>query len=330
MMSLACADPTHLNHGDMYDLRYSVPSISLYNGALTRSFLAFYGSSGSFLNGRNPRIGTLQLSSSSWVTSTSINPALEPSELEAPSMNNFYAFSNSVSSSELDLVLPQFYRPFGYTRASMSFSSSGYSSSAPCTVRLTKYTGTCFFPLSAINSALMLSSEAARYTIKVSPLTGAVTIGSASKSSFILRKALSAFVVHWIIFPLVQFFRVHMMGRVFSAPFERKRFIVANFLPRLCISLTDLGSCKSNIALTFEGFALISCLVMRCPENLPTSTLKEHFFGSSFRLITRSLSRFSLISTSISSSESLFMTISSALTSMFHPTWKLNTLSISL
>ncbi|GKG57015.1 hypothetical protein Tco_0582366, partial [Tanacetum coccineum] len=48
----------------------------------------------------------------------------------------------------------------------------------------------------------MLSSEAAGYSIKASPLTGAVTVGSASKSSFILRKDSSAFVVHWIIFPL--------------------------------------------------------------------------------------------------------------------------------
>ncbi|GJT57030.1 hypothetical protein Tco_0992084 [Tanacetum coccineum] len=68
MMFLACAAPTHLNHGDKYDLWYNVPSISLYNEALIRSFLAFHGSSGSFPNYRNSRIGIIQLSSS-WVTS---------------------------------------------------------------------------------------------------------------------------------------------------------------------------------------------------------------------------------------------------------------------
>nr|GEV21965.1 hypothetical protein [Tanacetum cinerariifolium] len=68
MMSLDFAAPTHLNHGDKYDLRYNVPSISLYNGALTRRFLAFCRSSGSFPNCRNSQIGVIQLSSSSRVT----------------------------------------------------------------------------------------------------------------------------------------------------------------------------------------------------------------------------------------------------------------------
>ncbi|GJX07153.1 hypothetical protein Tco_0195085 [Tanacetum coccineum] len=67
MMSLACAAPMNLNHGDKYDLRYNVPSIRLYNRALTHSFLAFCGSFGSFPNCRNSRIGIIQLSSSSWV-----------------------------------------------------------------------------------------------------------------------------------------------------------------------------------------------------------------------------------------------------------------------
>nr|GEW32172.1 hypothetical protein [Tanacetum cinerariifolium] len=53
----------------------------------------------------------------------------------------------------------------------------------------------------------MLFVEAARYTIKASSLTGVITVVSASKSSFTLRKALFTSVVHWIIFPLVQFFR---------------------------------------------------------------------------------------------------------------------------
>ncbi|GKF83370.1 hypothetical protein Tco_0245026, partial [Tanacetum coccineum] len=70
---------------------------------------------------------------------------------------------------------------------------------------------------------------------------GAVTVGSASKSSFILRKASSASAVHWTIFPLVQLLSVHIKRSVLSAPFERKGFRAANFLLRFCISLTYLG-----------------------------------------------------------------------------------------
>ncbi|GJS91675.1 hypothetical protein Tco_0774311 [Tanacetum coccineum] len=104
-----------------------------------------------------------------------------------------------------------------------------------------------------------------------------------------------------------------MKRSVLSAHFERKRFIAANFLSRLYISLTDLGGCKYDIALTFEGSGLIPCFVMRCPENLPSSTPKENFFGLNFRLITQSLSRVSLISlfTTIFSSTSTQLRISS-------------------
>ncbi|GJT21620.1 hypothetical protein Tco_0891557 [Tanacetum coccineum] len=68
--------------------------------------------------------------------------------------------------------------------------------SALCSVRLTKYTGSCFFPLSAINTALTFLFEAARYTVNVSPLVGITIVGSDSKHSFILRKASFASVVH--------------------------------------------------------------------------------------------------------------------------------------
>nr|GEX21083.1 hypothetical protein [Tanacetum cinerariifolium] len=81
MMFLACFGPTHLNHGDKYDLRvpdlrYKFSSIILYNGALMRSFLAFCG-----LLGRVPHL----------------RHAPEPSELEAPSVNSFHAFSGEQS-----------------------------------------------------------------------------------------------------------------------------------------------------------------------------------------------------------------------------------------
>ncbi|GKC75063.1 hypothetical protein Tco_1125837, partial [Tanacetum coccineum] len=78
-----------------------------------------------------------------------------------------------------------------------------------------------------------------------------------------------------------------------SAPFERNRLSVANFQLRLCISLSVLGGLRSVIALTFEGLALIPCLVVRCPRNGPSSTPKEHFFRLSFILIDQSLSKVS-------------------------------------
>ncbi|GJW66369.1 hypothetical protein Tco_0120793 [Tanacetum coccineum] len=140
----------------MYDLRYNVPSIILYNRAFIRSFLAFCGSSGSLSSCKYSQMGVIQLSSSSCLTSTtslcvidlscitstrtslsslekvieanllrasaflfwsllmcfiewqgklasnsftfsSIKPASEPSEIEAPSVNNFYVLSGSGS-----------------------------------------------------------------------------------------------------------------------------------------------------------------------------------------------------------------------------------------
>ncbi|GKF74675.1 hypothetical protein Tco_0221007, partial [Tanacetum coccineum] len=58
--------------------------------------------------------------------------------------------------------------------------------------QLTKYMGTCFFPLSANNNVLMLPSNAARYITKVSLSIGIVTVGNASMKIFMFRKALSA------------------------------------------------------------------------------------------------------------------------------------------
>ncbi|GJR68601.1 hypothetical protein Tco_0014666 [Tanacetum coccineum] len=142
--------------------------------------------------------------------------------------------------------------------------------------------GIYLLPLPAIRTALILSSEAARYIIRVSPLMGAVTIGSASKSSFILRKALSASTVYWTIFPLVQLLSARIKGSVLSAPFERKRFGAANCLLRFCILLTDLGGCRSEIAFTFEGLAFIPCLVMRYPEKYSFFYAKRTFLWIEF------------------------------------------------
>ncbi|GJR30604.1 hypothetical protein Tco_1106836 [Tanacetum coccineum] len=206
---------------------------------------------------------------------SSIKQALEPSELEALSVNNFHVLSGSGSfllasssftpSSSLEGVssrksanicpLTEFLTlnsiscsPNSIAYLAMRPDFSSLARTSPCSVRLTKYTGTCFLPLSVINTALILSSEAARYIIKL--------------------------------------LSVRIKGSVLSAPFERKRFRAAVFLLRFCISLTDLGGYRSEIAFTFKGFALIPCFVMRCPENIPSSTPKEHFFGLSFRLIT--------------------------------------------
>ncbi|GJU19445.1 hypothetical protein Tco_1152787 [Tanacetum coccineum] len=73
---------------------------------------------------------------------TTIRPAPELSELEAPSVNSFHAFSGFGSFLLTSLFFPS------YTGASVSFSNSGYFNLAPCNVWLTKSMGICFFPLS--------------------------------------------------------------------------------------------------------------------------------------------------------------------------------------
>nr|GEW51558.1 putative nucleotidyltransferase, ribonuclease H [Tanacetum cinerariifolium] len=230
----------------LYDLRYSFSSIILYNGALMRSFLAFYGSSGRVPDLRNASyFASLLVVSNSNLNAyvysfpsemPTIRPAPEPLELEAPSVSSFHAFLvfgsflltssffaslfsvsgvsarksanicplieffplNSISSSSNSIAhlatRPDFsgfariyfmglslrtcirrawkyLRSFlaAYTRASISFSNSGYFNLASCNFRLTQYTRICFFPLSAINTVLTFSSEVARYIARVSP-----------------------------------------------------------------------------------------------------------------------------------------------------------------
>nr|GEU37339.1 hypothetical protein [Tanacetum cinerariifolium] len=120
MMLLACIGPTHLNHSDMYDLRYSLSSIILYSEALMRSFLSFCGSFGRIPSFRRPIVFLAMHSpvmSASYFASllvvlnsnlnahvysfpfgfTNISPALEPSKLEALSVNSFHVFFGSGS-----------------------------------------------------------------------------------------------------------------------------------------------------------------------------------------------------------------------------------------
>nr|GEU99143.1 hypothetical protein [Tanacetum cinerariifolium] len=63
--------------------------------------------------------------------------------------------------------------------------------------------------------------------------------------------------------------------------------------------------------------------------NGPSSTLKEHFLGLSFILIAQILSKVSWMSTSMSSLESLLITMSSTWTLRFRPIWLMNTVSTS-
>nr|GEU74212.1 hypothetical protein [Tanacetum cinerariifolium] len=126
----------------------------------------------------------------------------------------------------------------------------------------------------ALRTSLLLSVKAARYITKTSPLIGA-------------------------------------NGSDLLAPFERNLLRDANFPLRLCISLSVFCGFRLIIALTFEGLALIPCLVMRCPKNGPSSTPKEHLLGLSFMLMDWSLSKISWMSINMSSSEALLITISS-------------------
>ncbi|GJV07742.1 hypothetical protein Tco_1345398 [Tanacetum coccineum] len=270
---LACIGPTHLNHGDKYDLRYNFSSIILYNGALMRSFLAFYGSSSRVLDIRSASyFASLLVVSNANINVyvyyfpsglTTIIPAIELSKLEAPSVNSFHTFSCSdsflltssffaslfsrsgVSARKSANIYPLMeFLPLNSISCSPNLIAhlamwpnfSGFAKicfmglslrTSSCNVRLIKYMGICFFPLSAISIALTISSKVAS---------------------------------------------------VLSALFERNLLRAAIFLLRFCISLTILGCRKVDTAFTLEGYALMPCFVMIWPEYTPSSTLKEHFF----------------------------------------------------
>ncbi|GJT76397.1 hypothetical protein Tco_1043122 [Tanacetum coccineum] len=107
------------------------------------------------------------------------------------------------------------------------------------------------------------------------------------------RKASSASAVHRIVFLSIQLLSALKKGSDFSTPFERNQLSAASFPLRLYTPLSVFGGSKSVTTLTFKGLALIPCLVMRCPRNGYSSTLKEHFFGLSFMLMDLNLSKVS-------------------------------------
>nr|GEX57034.1 reverse transcriptase domain-containing protein [Tanacetum cinerariifolium] len=92
-------------------------------------------------------------------------------------------------------------------------------------------------------------------------------------------------------------------GRDLSALFDKKRLRAASFPLRLCISFNARAFSNSMTALIFKGLAFMHCLVIRCPKNRPYFTTNEHFFGFSFMLINRNLSKVSCMSLNIPSSE---------------------------
>nr|GEU28876.1 integrase, catalytic region, zinc finger, CCHC-type, peptidase aspartic, catalytic [Tanacetum cinerariifolium] len=100
-------------------------------------------------------------------------------------------------------------------------------------------------------------------------------------------------------------------GRDLLTPFDRKLLRAAIFLLRLCTSLIGFSCSTSVIDFTLEGLARIPCLVMRCPKDGRSSTLKEHFFGLSFMLIDQNFSKVSFTSANISSLGVLLITMSS-------------------
>nr|GEV07136.1 hypothetical protein [Tanacetum cinerariifolium] len=83
-------------------------------------------------------------------------------------------------------------------------------------------------------------------------------------------------------------------GRDLSAPIDKKRLRAASFSLCLHISFNAQGCSNLVTALIFEGLAFMPYLVIRCPENGPSSTPNEHFFGFSFMLIDQNLSKFML------------------------------------
>ncbi|GJX06007.1 hypothetical protein Tco_0193939 [Tanacetum coccineum] len=143
--------------------------------------------------------------------------------------------------------------------------------------------GTCSSSLFANKAALMLFVEAVRYIIRISSCTGVMSVGN---------------------------FEYFEEGKRSFSVLDRKWLRAAIFPLRLYTFLSIFSCSTSVIAFTFEGLARIPCLVMRCPKNDPSSTLKEHFFGLRFMLIDQNFSKVSLISTNISSSDVLLITMS--------------------
>jgi hypothetical protein len=173
----------------------------------------------------------------------------------------------------------------------------------------------------------MLSCDAAMYIYSISPLIGVVSVGRISMNSFNFWKAASASILHWKIFLSIHPLRVLKNGSDRSAPFDKNLLKAASFPLRLCTSFNVFGDCRSVIAFTFEGFALIPCFVIKCPRNYPSSTPNEHFFGLSFIFMALSWLKVSWMSEGRSSSVLLFMTMSSTYASKFLPICLLKALS---
>ncbi|GJV23582.1 hypothetical protein Tco_1376277, partial [Tanacetum coccineum] len=150
---------------------------------------------------------------------TTIRPAPELSELEAPSVNSFYAFSSSGSFlltsfffASLFSVRGVFARksaniyplieflplnsiscsPNSMAHLAMCPDFSGFAKiyfmglslrTSPCNVRLMKSTGICFFPLSAISTAFTFSYEVARLHLPPLPIEPSLHSYSFSKFS---------------------------------------------------------------------------------------------------------------------------------------------------
>ncbi|GJW66715.1 hypothetical protein Tco_0121139 [Tanacetum coccineum] len=159
---------------------------------------------------------------------TNISPAPEPPELEASSVNSFYVFSGSGFSSFL-LASPFFSSTLSVGDVSARKSASicplieflplnsiscSPNSMAHLATRpdFSDFARTCFIGMSlrtcigcawkylrsflAAYTRASMSFSNSGYTVKVSPLVGITIVGSDSKHSFILRKALFASVVH--------------------------------------------------------------------------------------------------------------------------------------
>ncbi|GKC67098.1 hypothetical protein Tco_1099696 [Tanacetum coccineum] len=87
-----------------------------------------------------------------------------------------------------------------------------------------QHIGTCLSSLLSSKAALILSAEVVRYITNTSPLIREISLLSASKK-----------------------------GSDFLAPFDSNQLSAANFLLRLCMSLSDLGGGDGGSMLYEEG-----------------------------------------------------------------------------
>nr|GEV08527.1 hypothetical protein [Tanacetum cinerariifolium] len=276
-----------------YSASFPAPKPSKLEAPSVNSFYVFSGS-GSFLLAPPSFSSSLFVDDVSTRKSASICPLIEflPLNSISCSFNTMAYLVRLEISSEL---------PCRVHKGKYEFSNSGYFCSAPFSVRLTKYTGACFFPLSSINTALTFLSEATRYTVKVSPLAG-ITI--ASKKYFIryLWRFSSPNLVTELLLPPTLLLECGQLRFFLGPGFSSFVFPVLIFFALPLSLLVEFSSSSIDLCeLCYEKMYVMRSI---CPYDYECKCLRdreEDFFGLS-KLSLRSFET-PLVATSLASTQ---------------------------